>query len=149
MNDQNSPREIQLAYTLVGVQTNKTIEVIPEDKPVTLVLGTNQLLPEFEQALLVLKSGDPFDFVIKAENAYGPSDPYAIFDIPLNTFEVEGQLDEKMIQKGNVIPMTDDEGNKHHGEIISISKEAVTLDFNHPLAGQDLRFTGKIISSNH
>ena len=73
---------------------------------------------------------------------------YAIFDVPLDTFEEKGKIDEKMVKIGNVIPMTDNKGNKHFGEIIAISKNAVTLDFNHPLAGQDLRFTGKLISNN-
>lgn len=130
----------------MSVQTGKTMELVPEDKPVTLTLGNNQLLPDFEQKLVHLNTGDSFDFVIGAENAYGSTDPYAVFDLPIDTFQTDGKIDENMLQKGNVIPMTDDDGNKHHGEIIAIGKEYVTLDFNHPLAGHDLRFIGKIIA---
>jgi FKBP-type peptidyl-prolyl cis-trans isomerase SlyD len=41
--------------------------------------------------------------------------------------------------------MTDNEGNKHLGKITKVLANAVTLNFNHPLAGQNLRFIGKII----
>ena len=70
---------------------------------------------------------------------------YAIFDIPLDTFEVDGKVDEKMIQVGNIIPMTDNEGNKHLGKITKVQDKAVTMNFNHPLAGQNLHFIGKIV----
>ncbi|OFY51819.1 MAG: hypothetical protein A2W85_09160 [Bacteroidetes bacterium GWF2_41_31] len=146
MKQKNSLKNIQVTYSLISVQTGKAMELVPEDKPVTLTLGNNQLLPDFEQNLVHLKTGDSFDFVINAENAYGPTDPYAVFDLPIDTFQTDGKIDENMLQKGNVIPMTDDDGNKHHGEIIAIGKEYVTLDFNHPLAGHDLRFIGKIIA---
>ncbi len=142
----NTTKEVSVAYTLTSVQSGKKLETIPGDAPITFALGKQQLLPEFEQALAGLKVGEPFDFVIKADNAYGPSDPYAIFDLPLDTFEENGKIDEKMIKIGNVIPLTDKDGNKHHGEIIAISANTVTMDFNHPLAGQDLQFTGKLIA---
>ncbi len=134
-----------VSYTL-KTSSGKLVDEVKEEKPAVFVFGAWQLLPEFEEKLEGLGKNDHFDFTIKAENAYGPSDPYAIFDIPLDTFEVEGKTDEKMIQIGNVIPMTDNDGNKHHGKIIKILKDAVTLDFNHPLAGENLNFVGKIIS---
>jgi FKBP-type peptidyl-prolyl cis-trans isomerase SlyD len=148
MKQKESNKELQVVYTLIGVQTGKKIEIIPDDQPVTLILGNNQLLPDFEKSLIHLNTGDTFDIIVKSENAYGPSDPYAIFDVPQDTFSIDGKIDPQMLQKGNVIPMTDVDGNKHHGEIIAISDEYVTMDFNHPLAGQDLRFIGKIISIN-
>jgi FKBP-type peptidyl-prolyl cis-trans isomerase SlyD len=143
----SSTKEVSVAYTLTSVQSGKKLEDIPEGEPAIFVLGKNQLLPDFEKKLQMLKPGDTFDFTILAENAYGPSDPYAIFDVPLDTFEEKGKIDEKMVKIGNVIPMTDNQGNKHFGEIIAIGNNAVTLDFNHPLAGQDLQFTGKLIST--
>lgn len=137
--------KVKLVYTL-KISNGKIIETIPDDKPIEIPFGANQLLHEFEEKLSGLKKDDQFDITIKADNAYGKTDAYAIFDIPLETFEVDGKVDEKMIQMGNVIPMTDKDKNKHMGKIIKILKDAVTLDFNHPLAGKDLNFVGKIIS---
>jgi FKBP-type peptidyl-prolyl cis-trans isomerase SlyD len=134
-----------LVYTLTLADNGKTIEKVTEDKPAVFQFGVSGLLPVFEKNLMGLKNGDGFDFVIKADDAYGMPDPYAIFDIPKDTFEVDGKTDEKMLQVGNVIPMTDNEGNKHHGRITMVGADTVTMDFTHPLAGKDLRFTGKII----
>jgi len=134
-----------LTYTLTLVEDDSEIEKVTDDKPAAFSFGIGQLLPAFEKNLNGLKADDTFTFVIKAEDAYGPVDQYAIFDIPKDTFEVDGKIDEKMVQVGNKIPMTDNDGNKHLGKIIRVHAETVTMDFNHPLAGKDLRFTGKIL----
>jgi len=141
----SSGTKAKLIYSL-KTSKGKIIEEIPADNPAEFAFGINQLLPDFENNLSGLGVGDEFDFFIQAENAYGKIDPYAIFDIPMDTFEVDGKVDEKMIQIGNIIPMTDKDGNKHHGKIIKILKDAVTLDFNHPLAGENLNFVGKVLS---
>lgn len=141
----SSGTKAKLIYTL-KTSKGKVIEEIPADNPAEFVFGIKQLLPDFEENLNGLGKDDSFDFEIKAENAYGLIDPYAIFDIPLDTFEVDGEIDVLMIQIGNIIPLTDKDGNKHHGKIIKILKDAVTLDFNHPLAGENLNFVGKVIS---
>ena len=135
----------KLIYTLTAMDDGKIIEKVNEEKPAAFQFGIGQLLPTFEKNLNGLKAKDEFSFILKAEDAYGPSDPYAIFDIPIDTFEIDGKKDEKMLQPGNTIPMTDKDGNKHMGRITKVMKEAVTMDFNHPLAGKDLRFAGKVI----
>jgi FKBP-type peptidyl-prolyl cis-trans isomerase SlyD len=50
-----------------------------------------------------------------------------------------------MLTIGNKIPMTDNDGNKHVGLITLVMESAVTMDFNHPLAGVDLRFVGEVL----
>lgn len=140
-----SGTKAKLIYIL-KTDTGKTIETVDENNPAVFTFGQNLLLPDFEKQLNGLQANDEFNISINAENAYGAKDPYAIFDIPLDTFEVDGKIDEKMIQIGNVIPMTDDQGNKHHGKIIKILKDVITMDFNHPLAGENLNFAGKVLS---
>ena len=132
-------------YQLLNAENGSQIEATTDKNPAVFKFGTNRLIPEFEKNLSGLVANDTFDFIIKAKDAYGPVDTYAVFDIPLDTFEVDGNIDEKMIQIGNMIPMTDNEGNKHLGKITKIMDDAVTMDFNHPLAGQNLRFIGQIL----
>lgn len=134
-----------IQYKLLNADNGDEIESTTDEHPAKFTFGNRQLIPEFENNLTGLSAGDEFDFVIDANNAYGPVDTYAIFDIPLDTFEVDGKVDEKMIQVGNIIPMTDNEGNKHLGKIIKVQEKAVTMNFNHPLAGQNLHFIGKIV----
>jgi len=135
-----------LIYVLTLVEDDSVIENISEEKPAAFNFGVNQLLPKFEENLNGLKQDDTFEFIMKANDAYGPVDQYAIFDIPKDTFDVDGKIDAEMLQLGNRIPMTDDQGNKHLGKIIKVLEDAVTLDFNHPLAGKDLKFKGKILN---
>jgi FKBP-type peptidyl-prolyl cis-trans isomerase SlyD len=135
----------KLTYTLTAVEDGRIIEKVSDDKPAAFQFGIGQLLPAFEKKMDGLKAMDEFSFTLKAEEAYGESDPYAIFDIPIDTFEIDGKTDDKMLQVGNTIPMTDNDGNKHMGRITKVMEQAVTMDFNHPLAGKDLRFSGKVI----
>lgn len=136
---------VGIRYTLTSNNSGEELEKTPDDKLMKFKFGIGELLPKFEQNLLGLSKDSEFDFVIPAADAYGPVDPYAIFDIPNDTFGVEAKTDEKMLQVGNQIPLTDNEGNKHVGLVTHILENAVTMDFNHPLAGVDLRFIGKII----
>ena len=110
----------EVVYTLTDTAGNK-IEQVTDDRPASFSIGTGRLLPKFEQHLMGLSQGESFDFEIKAEDAYGPVDPYAIFDIPADTFAVDGKTDEQMLRVGNIIPMTDDQGNKHMGKITAVN----------------------------
>ena len=44
-----------------------------------------------------------------------------------------------------MLPMRDSEGNLLHGKVAAVDEEYVTMDFNHPLAGKDLHFSGEIL----
>ena len=92
-----------------------------------------------------LNEGDTFDFSISAEDAYGNVDPNAIIQLPKSIFQAEGQTADDILQIGNFIPMTDDQGNRMQGLVVSIEGETVTMDFNHPLAEKTLMFQGKIL----
>lgn len=133
-------------YTLTNNDSGEVLEKTPEDKVMKFKFGVGELLPKFEENIKGLTEGDKFDFVVKAPDGFGPVDPYAIFDIPKDTFEVDGKTDEKMFKVGNQIPMTDNQGNKHVGLVTHVLDNALTMNFNHPLAGVDLRFVGSVIN---
>ncbi len=134
-----------LSYTLTDNATGAELEKTSDDIIMKFQFGVGELQPEFERNIIGLKAGDSFDFVVKAADAFGPVDPYAIFDIPKDTFETDGSIDAKMLQVGNQVPLTDKAGNKHLGLITLVMENAVTMNFNHPLAGVDLRFTGEVL----
>lgn len=136
---------VGISYTLTDNSSGEELEKTPDDKLMNFKFGIGELLPKFEENLLGLTKDSEFDFVIPAADAYGPTDPYAIFDIPKDTFEVDGKIDTKMLNVGNRIPLTDNQGNKHLGLITLIMENAITMNFNHPLAGMDLKFKGKVI----
>ena len=121
------------------------VEIVDEKEPMVFIHGLSGLPEAFEENLLGLNEGDSFDFSISAEDAYGNVDPNAIIELPKSIFQVEGQNADDILQIGNFIPMTDDQGNRMQGLVVSIEGETVTMDFNHPLAEKTLMFQGKIL----
>jgi FKBP-type peptidyl-prolyl cis-trans isomerase SlyD len=51
-----------------------------------------------------------------------------------------------MIAEGNILPMSDHEGNQLQGLVEEITADFVKMDFNHPLAGKNLHFIGSVLS---
>jgi FKBP-type peptidyl-prolyl cis-trans isomerase SlyD len=50
-----------------------------------------------------------------------------------------------MLFEGNIIPMMDQQGNRYEGRVMRVGENSVKMDFNHPLAGKTLYFTGTIL----
>ena len=139
---------VAVSYKLWGLQPNEPEEELEETqpgKPLTFIYGTGSMLESFEKNLENLKPGDKFDFVLPAADAYGVEDPEAIIELPKDVFFVDGKFDDEMVKEGAVLPMRDANGHTLNGEVIAITDEAVKMDFNHPLAGTDLHFTGEVL----
>lgn len=134
-----------LAYTMTTDGGRKIIELIRSEHPRAFIFGAGILLEGFESEMMGLTASESFDFVLEAEKAYGPRDIYAVLDIPKDTFEVNGAIDESALLIGNEIPMMDNHGNRHNGVVVDVNEKAVVMDFNHPLAGKQLHFKGEII----
>ena len=58
---------------------------------------------------------------------------------------MDNVVDFSVLKAGNVLPMSDNEGNQMNGKVVSFTNESVVMDFNHPLAGQKLHFKGEVI----
>ncbi len=105
------------------------------------LLGEDEMLETFEEKLQEFKEGDEFKFVLTKDEAYGDEDEDAVVEFPKNTF---GE-DDKMPEVGDYVPMEDEDGTVFDGTVYEITDDSIFIDFNHPLAGEDLYFTGKII----
>ena len=51
-----------------------------------------------------------------------------------------------ILQIGNILPMSDNEGNMLRGKVLAFNDKEVTMDFNHPLADMELHFNGAVLS---
>lgn len=139
---------VSLSYDLnVGEDGEKELmERATPEHPLEFIYGTNSMLEAFENNLDGLSEGDSFEFVLTPDQAYGEYDDEHVVDLPRNIFEVDGKLDEKVIFEGNTIPMMDANGNRLNGSVISVGDDVVKMDFNHPLAGETLNFSGKVLN---
>jgi FKBP-type peptidyl-prolyl cis-trans isomerase SlyD len=121
------------------------VERADETHPLVFLFGSGGLIPAFEAELDGKVVGDAFDFEIQASQGYGLKDENAVATLPKSVFIVDGKLDEDVLKVGNVVPMSDQDGNKMDGLILEIKENEVVMDFNHPLAGKNLHFKGKVI----
>jgi FKBP-type peptidyl-prolyl cis-trans isomerase SlyD len=122
------------------------VERAEADEPLTFLFGTGSMIPGFEKALEGLGSGDAFRMDIQPEEAYGPVSEDDIVELPYSVFAEEAEKHPDMLSIGNIIPMNDGQGNQFQGTVKSVGSDTVTMDFNHPLAGKTLHFSGKIES---
>ena len=122
------------------------IESTEGKDPLMFLTGLGQMIPDFENKVKNLNVGDEFSFGITAENAYGKRTEEAIVELPHDMFMKEGKLVEEVVI-GNTLPLEDQNGHVHPAKIVSINKETITADVNHPLADQDLHFTGSVSES--
>lgn len=138
---------VSLHYRLTeGDVQGELVEETFGSQPLVFLYGAGQMIPEFERQLSGKAVGDNFSFGINSEDAYGEQDPDAIVLLPIETFEYEGKIDEDMLKPGNIIPMSDDQGNRLNGMVREVTPDGVIIDFNHPMAGVNLYFTGTIES---
>jgi len=116
-----------------------------KDSPLIFLYGSGMMLPAFENGLTDKKANDTFEISIAAADAYGEVNEEAIVDLPKSIFMVDGKVDEELITPGNSVPMMSTNGQRMEGVVVSVTDDTVQMDFNHPLAGEDLYFTGEIL----
>ena len=126
--------------------SGRVIESLNEERPLSFVYGTGRLLPVFESNINLLEAGDNFSFSLTSEDAYGDRREEMVVNVPVSVFITEsGQLNEDICKVGNQVPMMDGDGHHLNGIVNEITDEYIRMDFNHPMAGVDLFFAGKII----
>jgi len=138
---------VSLTYELrITGKDGEVIDAANKNQPLDFIYGSGMMLPKFEENLTNLKADDTFDFMLTAEEGYGIRNEENVADVPMNVFQQDGKIEENLLTVGNVIPLQDQEGNRFNGQVISLTDDTVKLDFNHPLAGESLYFTGKILT---
>ena len=123
------------------------IEEATQERPFVFLSGFGVALDAFEQQILATPENESFDFVIKKADAYGETDPERIVKLPKDTFIVNGKFDSEHVKKGEQIPLQNEEGQRFWGRVDEITDEEVTINLNHPLAGMDLHFVGRVIEN--
>ena len=116
-----------------------------KDSPLIFLFGSGMMLPAFESGLAEMNNGDKFEISIPAVDAYGEVNEEAIVELPKSIFMVDGKIDEELITPGNAVPMMSTSGQRMEGIVVSVDENTVQMDFNHPLAGEDLHFTGEVL----
>lgn len=127
----------QIEYTL----TNSAGEVMDKSngQPLAYLHGHHNLIPGLEAELLGKAVGDKFTATIAAADAYGEKHDGMIQQVPIELFQ-----GVEKIEVGMRFEAQSDQGTQSV-EIVAIDGDQVTVDANHPLAGQDLTFEVEIM----
>lgn len=137
---------VSLTYELrENNATGELIQKVEKDRPFVYLFGIGGLLPKFENSLAGLKKGNAFNFSLTPDEAYGNFDENAIITLPKSVFVVDGNIEDGLLTLGNQITMEDNHGNPMDGIVLEVTENEVKMDFNHPLAGLDLHFSGEIL----
>ncbi len=110
------------------------------NKPAKLQMGDGSLSPAFETQLSGMAAGDKRTFTLAPEDAYGMPNPDNIYYVDRSKFSSDAPAKVGMIV-GFAMP----DGSELPGLIREVVGESVTVDFNHPLAGQTLTFSVEIV----
>jgi FKBP-type peptidyl-prolyl cis-trans isomerase SlyD len=134
-------------YTLrEGEASGQLIESTEGGEPLGYIHGIGMMIPLFEEYLAGKKAGDDFAFGIPAAQAYGEYDEEGVNEIPKAAFNLGEVNPDEIFIEGEVLPLQDENGNPMQGLIVEVTPETVKIDFNHPMAGVNLYFTGYIES---
>lgn len=141
---------VEMVYDLYKVSPDGTQTLVhqsDDSDPERFVYGvTPGMVIPLEKAIFSLGVGDKFDLIVKAEDAFGPHDPNNVMDLSKELFLVDGKFDAEFVKKGALVPMMTADGFRINGLVVDVTAEVVKMDFNHPLANDDVRFDGKILT---
>ena len=124
---------VSMDYTLTV--DGEVVDTTQGDEPIQFIQGHDNIIPGLERELYGMAVGHSKKVRVAARNAYGEIDPDAIIEVPRD--EIPKEIPLKL---GVELTVTDENGDLMEARIVSLSKDAVQLDFNHPLAGKDLEF---------
>ncbi len=140
---------VTLTYELYVNGENGSEELMEratKQRPLIYCHGEKMMLPAFEEAIAGKEKGDSFDFHIDHTDAYGEYDETGLMELDKQLFfNGDGEFDSERVYVGNVIPMNTVDGQIINAMVVEIKEDKVTIDLNHPLAGEDLHFVGTIL----
>lgn len=121
---------------------NDNGEILDSSKgrePLAYIHGMGNIIPGLEKELNNKIKGDKINAVIAPEEAYGVKDDRKVFKVGKNQFQGEGSIVEGMQIQAEA------NGKMEVGTVEKIDNEEVTLNFNHPLAGETLHFDVEVM----
>lgn len=134
---------VSVFYT--GMFTNGTVfDSNVNETPITFTIGSHQVIPGFENALVGMKAGQTRTVNIPVDQAYGPYNPESIYVINRT-----GNLATLNLTVGGILTFQNPSTSAVSGvKILNFTSDTVTVDANSPLAGEALTFTVQLVSIN-
>ena len=130
---------VNLAYELKN-QKGEVLDKADGQSPFVYLHGASQVVPGLEDALTGLKTGDKKNVTVTGDQAYGDVDPSLKIEVKRAQFPKEME-----IEVGMQFETETPQGDSLVFTIAGINGDAVTIDGNHPLAGETLHFSVEVL----
>lgn len=134
----STPRVVTFHYTLKDAK-GQQLESSFGDEPMSYLEGVGQVIPGLEDQMHSLKKGDKKLISVKAVDAYGEFEQDMIVQVP------RAQLPKKDVAVGDQFHADSGQGHVQVVTVTGVDETHVTVDGNHPLAGQDLNFDVEVV----
>ncbi|MBR4366477.1 MAG: peptidylprolyl isomerase [Bacteroidaceae bacterium] len=142
---------LSVFYDLYVMDSDKgeeeRVEGCDRTRPLVFISKMGFALKPFEEQLELVEAGNAFDFTIPAKDAYGEYDDELVFNVDIKQFEKSEGFNRKHLFEGNVINVYGPDGQVANALILEVGEDSVTLDLNHPHAGNDLHFKGEVLEN--
>ena len=109
-------------------------------EPLQFLIGSGQIIPGFDQAVIGMNVGDKKTVNIPSDQAYGPHLEDKVLEV--NQDQIPQHLN---LEVGQQVQVPQKDGSKIFFVVTGVSETSVTLDGNHPLAGKDLVFDIQLV----
>jgi FKBP-type peptidyl-prolyl cis-trans isomerase SlpA len=109
------------------------------------MLGQGQLAPQLEELLIGLPEGTHKVFELAPDQGFGPRNPELIQPVSLATLE-ENSVPGNEYKVGDLVDFAAPGGGRFAGVLRELRADSAIFDFNHPLAGQAVKFEVNLIS---
>lgn len=144
MPDEINMNSLVLMHYTIALTNGSEIESSLNNEPVEITMGNGDVTEGMELALYGLKEGDKQTLTLTAEQGFGIRDEDNIHDMPLTDFP-----EELPPEVGLSYSFESPEDGEIPGTVLSISDDSAKIDFNHPLAGQQIVFSVEILGVNN
>jgi len=126
-------------YKLFSVDNRLLYE---SEEPLTFTVGEDDILPAFEANLMGLSAGDKHRFTLSPEEAYGPYQEELVFTLSRQQLMDDGED----IVPGQTLTLFTPEGESILVTVLDVTDSTITVDANHPLAGQTLVYEVEVLN---
>ena len=129
---------VSMEYTLHV--DNEEIDSSKGQDPLQFLTGHGNIISGLEREMIGMKMGESKNVVILPADGYGEFDEEAFMSVPRGAFPKDMSIEE-----GAELTVKDDSGQSRYARVDAIEGDNVTLNFNHPLAGDELHFNVKVV----
>ena len=134
-------------YSIDGDGNRHLEEQTQQGQPFIFISGFGFSLDGFEQRLVDMEPGEKFDFTLSPAEAFGEYLEEGVHKLDREMFSINGHFDHDNIYPGAIITLMDEEEHRFMARVEKVEEDGVTVDANHPLAGQTLQFTGIVLEN--